>query len=210
MNINRIYCTGIQAQITFNCYSIIIRTGNITSLIFKNVHVDNAVFCLNSSITHVLTFFYNNAAATVNVYNSTAGIGPNTVSIALEVHITINGNCTTLAVAHSAGCIQTCCTIVLITAVIAFNIQLYIAIDNNIALVINTNSIVIAVSSNIQLAINCQITACLCNINTLQAIRRNIFTCKLHFYGISFNIQRITGVNLDACALICRIIDNQG
>ena len=98
----------------------------------------------------------------------------------------------------------------MIATVIAFDVQLYIAINNNVALIINTNSIVIAVSSNIQLAINSQLGACFSNINTLQAIRRNIFTGKLHFYGISLNIQRVGGVNLDACALICRIIDNQG
>ena len=210
MNINRIYRTGIQAQVTFNGYSIVSCTGNIASLIFKNVHVDSAVFCFNSSIAHVLAFFYNNVAAAINVYNGTAGICPNTVSIALEVHITVNCNSTALAVTHSAGCIQTSCTVILVTAVIAFNIQLYIAINNNVALVINTNSIVIAVSSNIQLAVNSQLSTCLSNINTLQAIRRNIFTGKLHFYGISLNIQRVAGVNLDACALICRIIDNQG
>ena len=210
MNISRIYRTGIQAQVTFNGYSIVSCTGNIASLIFKNVHIDSAVFCFNSSIAHVLAFFYNNAAAAINVYNGTAGICPNTICIALEVHITVNGNCTALAVTHSASCIQAGCTIVLIAAVITFNVQLYIAINNNVALIINTNSIVIAVSSNIQLAVNSQLGTCFSNINTLQAIRRNIFTGKLHFDGISLNIQRVAGVNLDACALICRIIDNQG
>ena len=186
MNISRIYRTGIQAQVTFNGYSIVSCTGNIASLIFKNVHIDNAVFCFNSSITHVLTFFYNNTAA-INVYNCTAGICPNTVSIAFEVNITVNCNCTALAVTHSAGCIQTGCTIVLIATVIAFDVQLYIAINNNVASVINTNGIIIAVCGNIQLAVNSQLRISIKSSYTLQTFRGNITTGQIHFYGISFN-----------------------
>ena len=209
MNICTVDCARIQGQVAFDCYIINVCAGNIALAIADNVHVNNAVFCFNSSIAHGLAFFYNNAAA-LDIYYCAASVCPDTVSIALEVYITVNCNCTALAVTHSAGCIQAGCTIVLIAAVIAFDVQLYIAINNNVALIINTNSIVIAVSSNIQLAINSQLGACFSNINPLQAIRRNIFTGKLHFYGISLNIQRVAGVNLDACTLICRIIDNQG
>ena len=200
MNISRIYRTGIQAQVTFNGYSIVSCTGNIASLIFKNIHVDSAIFCFNSSIAHVLAFFYNNAAAAINVYNGTAGICPNTVSIALEVNVTVNCNCTTLAVTHSAGCIQTGCTVILVTAVIAFNIQLYIAINNNAALVINTNSIVIAVCGDIHVAVYSQFGIAISNSHALQAIRAYLSTSEVHFYGICFDRQSIGIVNFNTCS----------
>ena len=180
MNIRNIHCAGSNADITLNGYIILICAGNIAVFIFNDVHVNHAVFSSDSGITDSLAFLNNNAA-TLNGNLAAAGISKQTVGIALEVYITVNCNNAALAFAHAAGCVQAACTVVIIAAVVAFNIQLYIAIDNNFASVINTDSISIAVSSNIQFAVNSQLSILIGNIDTLQAAAgNNIRTGKLH------------------------------
>ena len=198
MNIRNIHCAGSNADITLNGYIILICAGNIAVFIFNDVHVNYAVFSSDSGIANSLSFLNNNVAA-LNGNLAAAGISKQTVSITLEVYITVNCNSAALAVAHAAGCVQAACTVVSIAAIVTFNIQLYIAIDNNVTSVINTDGVGIAVCSNIQLAVNSQLSIFIGNIDTLQAAAcNNIRTGKLHFYGISLNNRIIFNVYFNA------------
>ena len=199
MNISRIYRTGIQAQVTFNGYIISACSGNIALAIANNVHVNSAVFCFDCCIAHGLAFFYNNAAA-LDIYYCAASVCPDTVCIALEVYITVNSNAAALAVLHAAGCIQAGCSIVLIAAVIAVDVQLYITIDNYITSVINTNGIVIALCGDIHVAVYSQFGIAISNSHALQAIRAYLSTSEVHFYGICFDRQSIGIVNFNTCS----------
>ena len=180
MNIRNIHCTGSNTNVTLDGYIILICAGNIAVFIFNDVHINYAVFSSDSGIANSLSFLDYNAAA-LNGNLATAGISKQAVGIALEVYITVNCNSAALAVSHAASCVQAACTVVIIAAVIAFNIQLNITVYNNITFVINTDSISIAVSSNIQLAVNSQLSILIGNIDTLQAAAcNNIRTGKLH------------------------------
>ena len=180
MNIAGISCTGRKNHITFDVYIIIICTGNRACFIAQNVHVDCAVLGSDSSIIHFLLRINNNAAA-LNINNSAAGVSKQAVSITLEVYITVYSNAATFSFAHTAGCINAGCTVIFGAAVMAFNIQLRIAVNNNVALAINANSIAIAISSNIQIAVNSQISIQLDKIDALQAFCIELFTAQLHF-----------------------------
>ena len=96
MNISNIYCAGMQSHVTLDIYIIAIHTNNIAIIIFKNVHVDNAIHCIDSSVIKSLIFVNSNIAA-LNINYSTAAVSYNTIGIALEVNITVNGNSAALA-----------------------------------------------------------------------------------------------------------------
>ena len=180
MNIRNIHCAGSNTNVALDGYIILICAGNIAIFIFNDVHVNYAVFSSDSRIANSLSFLNNNAAA-LNGNLAAAGISKQAVGIALEGYITVNGNSAALGFSHATGCVQAACTVVIIAAIVAFNIQLYIAVYNNVAFVINTDSISIAVSSNIQLAVNSQLSIFIGNIDTLQAAAcNNIRTGKLH------------------------------
>ena len=95
----------------------------------------------------------------------------------------------------------------------SFNIQLYIAINNNITSVINTNSIGCTIGGNIQIAINSQLSIIIGNSHALQTIRIKHFTTfigQVHFYGISFNRQGITIINFNTRAAHRCILNIKG
>ena len=186
MNITSIGCTGRKNYITFNVYIIGICTGNIAVFTTNNVHVNCAILCSDSSIVHVL-LFTNNDATALDINHSTAGVSKQAVSITLEVYITVYGNAAALCIAHSAGCINTGCTVIFSAAIVTFKVYLCITVDNNVALAINTNGIAIAISSNVQVTINSQFSIQLDKIDALQAFCIKLFTAQLHFDGISLN-----------------------
>ena len=95
VNICTICCTGMQANVTLDSNIIAICAGNITFLIFENVHVDNAVHSINSSICKGLVLVNSNIAA-LNINYSTAAVSHQAISITLEVNITVNCNITAL------------------------------------------------------------------------------------------------------------------
>ena len=183
--------SSIYAQVAFDGYIISACSGNIALCVTNNVHIDNAVCCSNCSVFLSLSFFYNNVA-TVDINYTTASISIKSVSIALEVNITINSNVATVAASHAACSIKTRCTIISPAAVIAVNVQFYIAINNNVASVINTNGIVITIYSNIHITINGQLSSANSNINTFQAAITNLTAIKVHFYSTGFYIQSIS------------------
>ena len=95
----------------------------------------------------------------------------------------------------------------------SFNIQLYIAINNNVASVINTNSIGCTIGGNIQIAINSQLSIIISNSYTLQSIRIKHNTAligQVHFYGISFNGQCFSIINFNTCAAQCCVLNIKG
>ena len=186
MNIASIGCTGRKNHITFDVYIIGICTGNIAVFTTNNVHVNSGVLGSDSSIVHVL-LFTNNDATALDINHSTASVSKQAVSITLEVYIAVNSNAAALCIAHAAGCINTRCAVIFSAAIVAFDIQLCIAVDNNIALAINTYGIEVAISSNVQVAVNSQIVIELYKIDALQAFCRKLFTAQLHFDGISLN-----------------------
>ena len=91
VNICTICCTGMQANVTLDSNLIAICAGNITFLIFENIHVDNAVHSIDSSIRKSLILVNSNVAA-LNINYSTATVGHQAIGITLEVNITVNGN----------------------------------------------------------------------------------------------------------------------
>ena len=95
----------------------------------------------------------------------------------------------------------------------SFNVQLYIAINNNVASVINTNSIGCTIGGNIHITINSKLSIIIGNSHALQAIRIKHNTAligQVHFYGISFNRQGISIINFNTRAAHRCILNIKG
>ena len=197
MNIYRIYRTSIQAQVTFNGYSIVSCTGNIASLIFKNVHVDSAVFCFDGCIAHGLTFFDHDAAALDIDFTATC-VTPQTVCIAVEFYVAIDSNDATLTVSHAAGCIQACSTVVLVSAIMAFDIQFHVTVYGYITTVINTNGVVITISRNVYIALDMQCVRGTLNAHSLQSVIANVFSLQIHLQCLCLHIHLIGTIEPNA------------
>ena len=208
--IHIVYCAYGYNYVTGNINLVIACADYLALFVLNGIHIDGTAGCVNCAVAVLLIGINNIDFAAVNINGCTADVSKQAVAHAGNIYIAVNINSTANCSAVACMCINACCAVLVEATALAVQYYLNIAINGGAAcMAVNAHGRVIALNINIYISVNGQVALILTDsLCTLTAL----FTVELDNQLVSLNSAVHVYVLRNTCiALACiSYVDGQG
>ena len=179
-----VYCAYGYYYVTSDINLVVACANHFAISILNSIHVNRTAGCINCAIAVFLIGINNIDLAAVNVNGCSADVSKQAVADAGDIYIAVDVNRTACS-AVACMCINACSAVFVEAAAVAVKSYLYIAVNGGAAcMAVNAYGRVIALNIDIYIAINCQIAFvlmdCVRSLTTVLAIELNNQLVSLH------------------------------
>ena len=197
-----VYCAYGYNYVTGNINLIVACADYLACCILHGVHVDGTAGCIDCAIAILLIGINDVDFTAVNVNGCTANVSKQAVAYAGNINIAVYVNSTASCSAVACMCINACCAVFVEAAALAVQYYFHVAVNGGAAcMAVNAHGGVITLNVNIYVAINGQITIVL--TDSLRALAA-LFAVQLNNQLVSFNSAVYIYVLRNTCiALAC-------